>query len=518
MVQDFEQPTAAEAVAAGRADLAVCSEGTLASGLVAEPLWAEPLDRVIVQSGHPLAGRPSVTLGELAPFPFVFAQGTVAPQTGERIERALREAGLRSPIIALEGDLRIAHVAVATQRAWTLITHSRAKAPPDGTVVLALGGLAVAVEMIAVWRRDDRRALIQTVLRRMREVAGGYLESRVRVPAPSSARARTYRAPRPPGTVPPDLQLRHLRALVSVTSTPSISRAARRLGMSQPALSRQLRALEDAIGLSLFERSARGVSLTPAGIALAGDAPALLAAAEQIAREVDRVKRSLQGRCLIGTVATAAASGVLARVTARCAELYPELEIVVKEVPSAEQRAGLLGASIDLGLAHAMPRQATPEDEAIVTTLLFEDRLERALLARDHPLARASVIDAHQLADVPFVFMRRAYQPDFYDRVYEALGALGLQPRVEATYDAVQTAWSLVAQGKGWTLGFQSQRERPPAGIGSVRIAGFSLPFGIDLLSRRGESAPTVVAVVALLLESQSPPRARRARDHSVES
>ena len=515
VVQDFEQPTAAEAVASGKADLAVCSDSALPPVLVAEPLWGEQLDRVIVPVDHALAGRRSVSLDELGVLPFVFARGSAAEQAGERVGNALRAAGLRSPIIALEGDVRTAHVAVATQRGWTLITRSRASVPPEGTAVLALNGLAVAVDMIVVWRRDDRRALLQTVVRRIREIAAAYPDSRVRVagvsapPAPpppflphslspSPARARAYRAPRPVGSVPSDLQLRHLRELLSVTTTPSISRAARRLGMSQPALSRQLRALEQAVGLTLFERSARGVTLTPAGVSLAGDAPALLASAERLAREVDRVKRSVEGRCMIGTVATAAASALIARVTQRCAELYPNLQVIVDEIPSAEQRLALLSATMDLGLAHALPAPASSLDERIAAEHLLEDPLECALLAPHHPLARLQTIEARQLADVPFLFMDRAYQPEFYDQVFETLAALGLRPRTLATYDAMHTAWALVAQGKGWTLGFQSHQQRAPAGTAAVRIAGFSLPFGIDLLSRQGESAPTVVAVASL--------------------
>jgi DNA-binding transcriptional LysR family regulator len=250
--------------------------------------------------------------------------------------------------------------------------------------------------------------------------------------------------------VPADLQLRHLRALTSVTTTPSISRAARRLGMSQPALSRQLRALEHAIGLTLFERSARGVTLTPAGVSLAGDVATLLEAADRLVREVGRVKRSLDGKCMIGTVATAAASALVARVTARCAILYPDLQLVVNEVPTAEQAPALLRATIDLGLAHALPMTTRPLDERIVATQLFEDPLECALVARNHPLAGASTIQAPQLADVPFLFMDRAHQPAFYDRVVGALAALGLQPRSDATYNALQTAWALAAQGSGF--------------------------------------------------------------------
>jgi len=220
---------------------------------------------------------------------------------------------------------------------------------------------------------------------------------------------------------------------------------------------------------------------------------------------------------MIGTVATAAASDLIALVTARCTELYPNLQVIVNEVPSAEQRLALLSATIDLGLAHALPTAPGALDERIATEPLLEDRLECALLPQDHPLARSRIIEARQLADVPFLFMDRAYHPAFYDRVFGALAELGLRPRTESTYDALHTAWALVAQGKGWTLGFESHRRRAPAGTSAVQIAGFSFPFGIDLLSRRGESAPTVVAVAALFLQSHArPSRARVKRGNGA--
>jgi len=189
-----------------------------------------------------------------------------------------------------------------------------------------------------------------------------------------------------------------------------------------------------------------------------------------------------------------------------------DLQLVVQEMPSAEQGAALVHAAIDLGLAHTMSTTTMPE--RIVATRLFDDRLERALLPEKHPLAGEHAIEARQLADTPFLFMERSYQPEFYDRVFGALAALGLQPRVEATYNALSTAATLVMKGKGWTLGFDSQRERPPVGTRAVRITGFSLPFGIDLLARRGESAPTVVAVEALFLD----PQRRRPKDASPRS
>lgn len=520
VVQDFEPPLVWEAVAEGRGDVAVCMESPSLPAFVTEPLWGETLDRAIVPRDHPLATRRTVSLSELAALPLVVSRNTVDPNAINRVAGALARAGLQSPLMVLDGDLRATHLAVATGRGWTLISRSRAQAPPEGTAVLAIRQVAVAVEMKAVWRRGERRPVVHTVLRRMLDVARSYSETQVRddVALPPAA-PRLGRARRLRGTVPPGVDLRHLRALVTVAAAQTIGQAAARLGIAQPTLSRQLSELEHALGVSLLERSARGATLTPAGASLAEDAPASLAAAERLVREASRARRGVEGVCVIGAVATAASSALLLRVTERCGARHPEIEMLIKEMATPEQRAALANADIDLGLAHAFPTTGRTPAGAIVATRVHEDRLDSALLGRGHPLASLRRIEARQLADVPFLFMERSFHPGFYDRLHAAFARLGLRPRVDATYDGLQTVWTLVAQGKGWTVGFHSHHADAPVGTTAVPIAGFGLPFGLDLLSRRGESSPSVRAVARAFREVAKTSRGTsRQRPHTPTS
>src|SRR5437764_10192878 len=106
------------------------------------------------------------------------------------------------------------------------------------------------------------------------------------------------------------------------------------------------------------------------------------------------------------------------------------------------------------------------------------------------------------LADVPFLFPERAFHPGLYDLVLRALDSIGLTPRIDATYDGLPAVWSLVAQGKGWCLGFRSQRARPPAGTVVLPITGFNLPWGIDVIYRRDERSAAVQAVLGLIRQT----------------
>jgi DNA-binding transcriptional LysR family regulator len=260
--------------------------------------------------------------------------------------------------------------------------------------------------------------------------------------------------------------------------------------------------LERTLGIDLLQRSSRGVTLTPAGVALVADTPPLLALAEHLRDETTRSRRSMEGRCVIGAVATAASSALLTRVVRTCAARLPHVQLVVEEMPTPSQPVALEQGAIDLGLAHAFPATAHRRGTSIVVTRVHSDRLDSVLLPAAHPLGARSRIDARDLAELPFLFMARGFHPGFYDRVFAALGKLRLVPRVDATYDGLQTVWALTAQGMGWTLGFHSQRRHPPAGTVAVPIVGFDLPWGLDLLSRRGEPSGAVSAVIKLFRDA----------------
>jgi DNA-binding transcriptional LysR family regulator len=286
--------------------------------------------------------------------------------------------------------------------------------------------------------------------------------------------------------------------LLGVAATLTMGRAAARLGVSQPALSRRLRELERMLALPLLERSARGVTLAPAGASLAADCPEVLRLADTLVREATRARRGMEGRCVLGAVATAAASDLLGRVLVACGSRHPHLHVAIEDMATPLQPAALERGEIDLGLAHAYPVLPAA---SLRRERVYEDAIEAALLGPAHPLAARRRLEPSELADVPLLFMDRGFHPQFYDRAMAALRAIGLTPRVEATYDGLQVVWSLAAQGKGWAFGFRSHLARPPSGTVAVPIAGLELPWGLDLLRRKVEPSPAVRAVAQVMRE-----------------
>jgi DNA-binding transcriptional LysR family regulator len=132
-----------------------------------------------------------------------------------------------------------------------------------------------------------------------------------------------------------------------------------------------------------------------------------------------------------------------------------------------------------------------------------DDVLECALLSKDHPLASRTILEPADLAGIPFLFMPRPFHPTFYDRIFNALAAIDLQPKVEREYAGLHTVWALSAEGLGWALGFRSHRSQSPEGLVAIPIRGLELPWGLDLLWRRKELNPHVNAIVEALQKAK---------------
>jgi DNA-binding transcriptional LysR family regulator len=502
VVQDLDPPEMLEQLRGGVIDLGLgTAYAPQDAAIIVAPLWAEIADRALVPAAHALARRRSVTVTALRELPLVVAKQGYSKDVLESALDALRAAGLRSPLMMVEGSIQAAHIAVAAGQGWTLVTRARALAPPEGTAVLAIEGFEFKVMTYAMWRRSERRPVVRTAIDKLLELVRRRPDARVRIDAkllPPAGVGSTRRSRR--GDVPATVEIRHLRALLAVAGAQSIGRAAEQIGVAQPSLSRQLKELEHAVGVPLLERSARGVILTPAGVSLAEDCPALLVSIDQLFEEATRARRGMEGRCVLGAVATTVTSDILTRVLTACSARYPHIQITIEEMASPLQLPALARGKIDLGLAHSYLRLGS--DPTFVHHSIVADRVDAAVLSAGHPLAQRRELEAADLADVPFLFMERAFHQPLYDRVFAALDAIGLTPRVDATYDGLQAVWTLAAQGKGWCLGFRSQRPRPPTGTVVLPIAGFDLPWGIDVICRRDERSAAVQAVLSVIRQA----------------
>ncbi|GIE74988.1 transcriptional regulator [Actinoplanes philippinensis] len=235
--------------------------------------------------------------------------------------------------------------------------------------------------------------------------------------------------------------LEQLRGFIAVAEELHFGRAAVRLRMTQPPLSRQIQKLEAAVGVQLLERDNRRVRLTPAGHAFLNEARRILAIAEAAPALAQRVSSGMRGVLKLGFT-SASTFGHLGRILDYLNLELPEVHIELFEMVTREQIDALTAGDIDLGLARP------PFDPE-----LFESRLlhrEALLLAvhEDHPLAdlRRAVVPA-DLVREPLIFHSQQKARYFYDLVVSMVPLA--QERIIHTVSQVMTMLWLVSRGRG---------------------------------------------------------------------
>lgn len=193
------------------------------------------------------------------------------------------------------------------------------------------------------------------------------------------------------------MDIYQLRTFVAVAHEGSITRASEVLHLSQPAVSAHIKAIEDALGLALFERTPRGMSLTREGERLLVKAEQTLAAHRELMGEATRIKGRLTGKLRLGAGSNSNHE-VIGRFLIALAEHYPEVEVALKHGTSADILSGLRNGSLDAGFYN----EAGDPDPALATIGVAQFRI--SVVARPGLVATAQGPDWEALAEVPWIY------------------------------------------------------------------------------------------------------------------
>jgi DNA-binding transcriptional LysR family regulator len=241
------------------------------------------------------------------------------------------------------------------------------------------------------------------------------------------------------------MEIRHLRYFCVLAEQLHFTKAAVLLNVAQPALSHQIKQLEEELGTQLVERSNRRVRLTAAGEVFRERAARILEQVDQAARETVRAGQGEAGSLIIGVVSTAVCS-VLPELLRRFRRDAPDITIDIREMEPAEQVEALRRETIDIGLLFL-----AIQDSAFDSLVVSSERLIIAL-PTGHPAATAEKVRLSDLAAETFLIPRRQPVPGFHEVVLEALRSRGIPaPRLQPTR-LLQTAVFLVAGHLGVAL------------------------------------------------------------------
>ncbi|HJQ20928.1 MAG TPA: LysR substrate-binding domain-containing protein [Gemmatimonadaceae bacterium] len=307
------------------------------------------------------------------------------------------------------------------------------------------------------------------------------------------------------------MELRHLRYFVAVAEELHFGRAAQRLHIAQPPLSRQIRDLERELGAPLFERVARGVQLTAAGRAFLPQARLTLAQAERAKRTALRAAQGEVGRLRVGFVDAATYSDVLPDVLGFFRMHLPQIGVSLFEMDSAQQEDALREGRIDMGIVQRPPADA---ERWLALEEVYRDPLVLAL-PEEHRLAQKPRLAMEDLRDEAFVLLFRSSDPELWDTIIARCRAAGFSPRVMQEAGAWHTLAGVVSAGVGVAFVPQSLAGLKRPGVVYRSVRGFSAELTLYAAWKRGEKSPVrerfVTALRALVGDGRASGRRTRA-------
>lgn len=271
-----------------------------------------------------------------------------------------------------------------------------------------------------------------------------------------------------------DVHGRDLRYFVAVAEELHFTRAAERMYVSQPALSKQIRALERQLGAPLFDRDRQGVALTAAGTALLPHARAVLAAWGEGHEAVRRAREAADATLVIGMSTSPGRGGLLPAIRSRLTEAHPEARLTLRQVAWDDPTAGLADGTTDVAFVW-LPLAGSDRFRWVVVAA--EPRL--VALSEAHPLAARESLDFVDLLDEPFLALPDI-GPELRDH-WLALDCRGGRPPVigaviggvDETYEALVGGLGicLVAKGNVPLLAREGVAIRPVSGVTPSRLA-----------------------------------------------
>jgi len=289
------------------------------------------------------------------------------------------------------------------------------------------------------------------------------------------------------------MELRHLRYFVSVGEEQHFGRAAKRLFIAQPALSRQIQDLEGELGFPLFDRLPRGVKLNAAGKLFLDDARRILKEVQDAMRRAEWVAQGKTGTLRIGIATAVSWHGLVVDSFRQFRERQPDVQLELHHMLSTLQVDAILSGRLDVGFAASV----TPWHKDLAHWEFAQDRMVLAV-PRGHPLAKQKTVRLRDLRDAPFVWFPRWVNPSFHDQMMKECARGGLTaPRIvqEATDRDTNLGFVQCRVGLSWQP--ETVRWHCPRGIVLVEVADMNVRLPFNLIWKKENSSPLMQKFVA---------------------
>ena len=302
------------------------------------------------------------------------------------------------------------------------------------------------------------------------------------------------------------MELRHLRYFVAVGEEATFVAAASRVGVAQPALSRQIRALERELEVELVERRAKGKRLTPAGAVTHASARHLLREVDAAFERARGAGLGIAGRCVVCAGVRALGSGLVGRIVERLRALYPAIELGIMEGALDRQMQALLSFEADIGIGIPAP----PAFPSLLSETVDNDVFDSIVIAEHHPLAARAQLRLADLGGETFIGYRSEVAGEFTRAVRSEFARKHFTPAATYEYDDVFSVSTAVAAGQGWTLLHRDGAALVVPGARLVPLSDLRLPLPHAITRRADERRPivfNVMDVMRLVMQEESATR-----------
>jgi DNA-binding transcriptional LysR family regulator len=282
------------------------------------------------------------------------------------------------------------------------------------------------------------------------------------------------------------MELRHLRYFVAIGEEQHYGRAAHRLRVAQPALSRQIQALEEEIGFKLFDRLSRGVKISAAGRLFLEDARRILQQVDEATRRARRVASGQSGTLRVGFVESISWHGVVPDSFRQFRERQPDAELQLRPLSSLEQVEAVRSSQLDAGFVFTIAntdRELAQLEVAVLNLMLAAPK--------GHPLTKLKKLRLRDINDASFIWFPRRESPAYYDRLMNECLRGGLKtPHIVQEGVNEATILSLVSCGLGVAFVSSATRWRCPQGVVLMPVADLNLPLPFALVWRKDNGSP----------------------------
>ena len=282
------------------------------------------------------------------------------------------------------------------------------------------------------------------------------------------------------------MELRHLRYFVAAAETENVSRAALKLHVSQPALSRQIRDLEDEIGFCLLERTAKSVRLTDAGRVFLSDARALLQQADEAVKKARAIAGAEPTELKVG-YSPAATARILPAILGAYQRLMPKAHVKLHDWSNEENVAGLRDGRLNLAFVVRSPKAASLEG------IRFEELIrERICLAvpPHHAFATRRSVSLDEAASEPFIGLTREEYPDYHSFLSVIFGPMKTKPLLVEEHDSISGVMSSVEAGIGIAIGAEAFGYSFGNRVKMVGLTPEQKPISIGIAGPKGRLGP----------------------------